>query len=349
VDLIKQRPSSIETEVTELCEAVRDADRVIPVGARTQWEVGGTPRDGTVLHAPAGVLQYDPADLTVTVAAGTPVEGLAAVLREQGQECPLDPRDGRATVGGVLNAGLSGHRRLRYGPLRNWVLEVRFVTAEGHVVKGGGPTVKNVSGYDLPRLLVGSLGTIGLVTQATLRAEPLPAASQWASTRRAPDDVRPALFRPSTILFDGRTTRVLLEGEPADVESQLRAGSLEPDEVPAWPPGRHRGRISVTPDRIGALGPRLGATGARWLAEVGVGTVHVAADHPEMLAATREIAQDYGGWMLREAGAPALDPFGIPLPNLALLQRVKAAFDRHGKMNPGRIPGIDPASAPESA
>ncbi len=341
MDLIEHDVASIEAKVARLQEAVRDATRVIPTGARTQWEVGGTPREGTTLRAPAGVVRYEPADLTVTVGAGTSVDHLAGVLRDHGQECPLDPRDTRATVGGVLSAGLSGHRRLRHGPLRNWVLEVRFVTADGRVVKGGGPTVKNVSGYDLPRLLVGALGTIGLLTQVTLRAHPLPAAAQWAVTKRAPDELVPALFRPSTVLFDGRTTRVLLEGEPADVAAQLRAGGLEPAEAAAWPPGPHRGRISVAPDRIGTIGPRLTEARTRWLAEIGVGTVHVAVDNAETLVTARRIAQEHGGWMLREAGAPALDPFGIPLPNLALHRRVKAAFDPKGKMNPGRIPAID--------
>lgn len=341
MDLIEHDVSSIDAEVARLQEAVRNATRVLPTGARTQWEIGGAPREGTPLHAPTGVVRYEPADLTVTVAAGTPVEDLTGVLRAHGQECPLDPRDARATVGGVLSAGLSGHRRLRHGPLRNWVLEVRFVTAEGHVVKGGGPTVKNVSGYDLPRLLVGALGTIGLLSQVTLRAHPLPAAAQWSFTTRAPDQVLPALFRPSTVLFDGRTTRVLLEGDPADVAAQLRAGGLEPGDPPAWPPGAHRGRISVAPDRIGGLGPLLTRERVRWLAEVGVGTVHVAVDAAETLAAARQLAHAHGGWMLREAGAPALDPFGIPFPNLALHRRVKAAFDPSGKMNPGRIPAID--------
>lgn len=131
--------------------------------------------------------------------------------------------------------------------------------------------------------------------------------------------------------------------------AQLRAGALEPAEPPAWPPGANRGRISVAPDRVERLGAGLTNAGARWLAEVGVGTVHVAGDTPETLTAAREAAAEHGGWLLREAGAPALDPFGIPLPNFGLQQRVKAAFDPHGKMSPGRIPAIDPDPAREIA
>src|SRR5262249_42882072 len=149
---------------------------VAPVGGRTHWEVGGPPPssdDVTFVHAPTGVVSYDPADLTVTVGAGTTIDDLSSVLATAGQECVLDPRHPTATVGGVLATGLSGHRRLRHGPLRDRVLEVRFVTADGRLVKGGGPTVKNVSGFDLPRLLVGSLGTIGVLVQATLRCQPV--------------------------------------------------------------------------------------------------------------------------------------------------------------------------------
>ena len=349
MDLIESPASSIEPEVADLCAAVRDAASVVPVGARTQWAVGEPPVDGLELRAPVGVLRYDAADLTVTVAAGTPVATLAKVLSRQGQECPLDPRHEGATIGGVLSTGLSGYRRLRHGPLRNWVLEVRFVNARGDVVKGGGPTVKNVSGYDLPRLLVGSLGTIGLLTQVTLRAQPLPSMRMWTTTERSPDEVRDALFRPVAILWDGRRTCVRLEGEAADVTAQSDDAALDEGAPPTFPAGPHRGRISVAPGRVPALRSGLDQAGVRWLAEVGVGTVHVAADDVAALAAAREVAAHHGGWMLREAGAPQLDPFGIALPNRELLLRVKTAFDPDGKMNPGRLSGLDPRPAAKSS
>src|SRR5437660_1154446 len=171
--------------IDELCATVGRARLVAALGSRTHWEVGGPPPGGddvTVVHAPVGVVSYDPADLTVTVAAGTSCGELGAVLGAEDQECVLDQRDAEATVGGLLATGLSGHRRLRHGPLRDRVLEVRFVTADGRVVKGGGPTVKNVSGFDLPRLLVGSLGTIGVLVQLTLRCQPRPEAAAWLAT-----------------------------------------------------------------------------------------------------------------------------------------------------------------------
>jgi glycolate oxidase FAD binding subunit len=327
-------------EVDELRAAVAAAETVSPVGAGTHWEVGNPPTLGVEVHAPAGVLAYDPAELTVTVGAGTSVGALTDTLAQSGQECVLDPRSASATVGGTVAAGLSGPRRLRYGPLRDRVLEVRFVTADGRVVKGGGATVKNVTGFDLPRLLVGSLGTIGVLTQFTLRCQPLAAVARWSASADDPAAVRARLFRPSCVAWDGVLTRVLLEGHPGDVEAEERAAGLEPlDDRVVAVDGEHRGRISVRPDRVVATGRELAARdGVRWMAEIGVGTIHVAADAVDEFTAARAVAEAAGGWLLREAGAPGVDGYGVPLPNLAILRRVRAAFDPTGKLSPGRLP-----------
>ncbi|MCU1427051.1 MAG: putative oxidase [Actinomycetia bacterium] len=297
------------------------------------------------VRAPAGVIAYEPADLTVTVGAGTSVLDLDSLLAEHGQMCPLDPRDSNATVGGLIAVGLSGVRRLRHGPVRDTVLEVRFVTADGRVVKGGGPTVKNVTGYDLPRLLVGSFGTLGVLVQMTLRCRPRPVAWQWASTTRPVDAVAASLFRPSSVLWDGENTFVLLEGFDRDIGVEARAAQLGPPcEAPALPNGTHRGRISVAPAALGSLRDALNdITGARWLAEWGVGTVHVAGDDPRVLVDARAAAARHGGWLLREAGGDeAFDGFGVALPNGELHRRIKEAFDPNGTCNPGRLPGPHP-------
>ncbi len=335
-------------QLDELRATVATADAVLPVGGRTHWEVGNPPTTGVEVRAPSGIVAYDPAELTVTVGAGTAVGDLAGALGEAGQECPLDPRAPAATVGGVVAAGLSGPRRLRYGPLRDRVLEVRFVTADGRLVKGGGPTVKNVTGYDVPRLLVGSLGTVGVITQVTLRCQPRPRVARWFETAGDPFEVQRRLFRPSCITWDRRTTRVLLEGHADDADSEAAAAGLQPvDDAPPWPAGAHRGRISVQPSRLRDLAPALDDVhGVLWLAEVGVGTVHVAADDPADLVAARAVATEHGGWLLREAGASGVDGFGGPLPNLAIVERIRAALDPTGKLSPGRLPG---APAPAAA
>ncbi len=333
--------SPVLDRLEELRATVAAADAVVPVGAGTQWEVGNPTAPGVEVRAPGGIVAYDPAELTVTSGAGTTVAELAAVLGEAGQECPLDPRAPDATVGGVLATGLSGPRRLRYGPLRDRVLEVRFVTADGRLVKGGGPTVKNVTGYDIPRLLVGSMGTIGVLVQVTLRCQPLARFARWLQTTADPFETRRRMFRPSCIAWDGATTHVLLEGHADDVAAEANAAGLATEGgPPAWPNGAHRGRISVRPSRLRDLAPALEEIDrVRWLAEVGIGTVHVAADDPAGLVAARAAAVEQEGWLLREAGAPGVDGYGESLPNIAILQRIRAAFDPTGKLAPGRLPG----------
>jgi glycolate oxidase FAD binding subunit len=318
--------------VEALAASIAQADAVIPAGARTQWETGNPPAPGVAVSAPAGVVRYEPDDLTVTVGAGTTFATLDAVLGEHRQQCPLDPRDPAATVGGIVATGLSGIRRLSHGPLRDHVLEVRFVTGDGRLVKGGGPTVKNVTGYDLPRLFVGSFGTLGVLVQLTLRCRPRPADARWfRSTEPRP------LFRAGAMLWDGNEVWTLLEGVPADLDAQ--SDGLEAAEAPALPAGPHRGRISAPPAAVTTIGQALDAiAGARWCAELGVGTVHVAGDDASVLTDARRIAHEHDGWLLRETGGDDLDGFGIPLPNAALMRRVKDAFDPGGKLAPGRLP-----------
>jgi glycolate dehydrogenase FAD-binding subunit len=320
---------------------VAEAATVDPVGGGTHREVGNPVVAATPVGAPRGIVSYDPAELTVTVWAGTPLEDLDAVLRAENQECVLDSHDATGTVGGLLSVGLSGHRRLRYGPLRDRVLEVRFVTGDGRVVRGGGPTVKNVTGYDLPRLLVGSFGTLGVLTRVILRCQPRPRCVRWFRTDLDPATVRARCFQPSTIFSDADAgSRVLLEGHPDDVDAQARAASLHlTDDAPVLPDGPHQGRISVAPGRITQLGHDLAAIdGVDWIAEWGVGTVHVAAPTEASLRSARAAAHAAHGWLLRTVGAAGLDGFGIDLPNGALMARIKTAFDPRAKLAPGRLP-----------
>jgi glycolate oxidase FAD binding subunit len=327
-------------------EVLRDsADAIVIVGAGTHAEVGNPVHDAArELCMPAGVVTYDPDDMTVTLLAGTTVAELTAVVGEARQEVALDPRDARATVGGVLAAGLSGIRRLRHGPVRDTVLEVRVVDGSGTLVKGGGPVVKNVTGYDLPRLFVGSLGTLGAIVQVTLRCRPRAGRAAWFQGETDdPDAIRLALYRPSAVLFDGHVAHVLLEGHAADITEQAtaaRLGAEREDALPVLPDGAHRGRISVATGETAALGRTLAerVPAARWCAEIGVGTVHVACDDAADLAHARDAATAHGAWLLREAGAPGIDGFGIAIPNAPLAARVKAAFDPHNRFAPGRLP-----------
>src|SRR5262249_57035162 len=145
---------------------------------RTRWTTGGMLAEGTrLVRAPIGIVEHRPEEMTVRVRAGTSVRELHAALAAAGQLTALPDRGG--TVGGAIAVGENDLDVLRRGPVRGCVLQVRYVSADGRVITGGGPTVKNVSGFDLPRLIVGSLGTLGLVAELILRTNPIPAASVW--------------------------------------------------------------------------------------------------------------------------------------------------------------------------
>ena len=308
-------PVTITTSEAPLVAFAREVGEQGPVaamGGRTQWTVGGQLDPGTRLVAtPVGIASHQPAEMIVRVRAGTPVGELDAALAERGQMCPLDPlAPERATVGGVLSVGRSGVRRLRYGPARDTLLETRAVTAQGRLVKAGGPVVKNVSGFDLCRLLVGSLGTLALLAEVVLRTRPLPAEARWFLGPGDPFGARRRLFRPSSILWDGRHVWVLLEGDPADVAAEARAlGRVfaEVAEPPELPTG---GRLSLRPTELAGLPKRAAELGG-FVAEIGVGTVHVGA---------------------------ALPPSPPHASTHELHRRVKAAFDPTHRLNPGRQP-----------
>lgn len=147
-------------------------------GGGTMVSLGRPPeRPGVVigLRRMNRVLEHEPADLTVTVEAGITLEGLNRKLAKHGQMLPLDsPHADRATIGGILSANVSGSRRLGYGAARDRLIGVKVVEANGLVIKGGGKVVKNVAGYDLCKLFIGALGSLGIITEATFKLAPLP-------------------------------------------------------------------------------------------------------------------------------------------------------------------------------
>ena len=227
----------IEISVSGLLEnfsaEVGSEDPVTVRGGGTQWEVGGLPsEDAREVKAPSGVWSFAPADMVVRCGAGTTVAELNEEIGRAGQMLPLDPLCPKeATVGGVLAVGRSGHRRLRYGPIRDLLLQVVFVDSLGHLIRSGGPTVKNVSGFDLCKLMVGSLGTLGFIAEVILRCQPVPETSQWfageASTPDIPAKLLAELWLPSSILWNGERVWVLLEGHPSDVANQAASPAAE--------------------------------------------------------------------------------------------------------------------------
>ncbi len=161
--------------------AARDLS-AIPVGGRTMLELGMPPSRYDValdLSEMREVVDYEPDDFTITVQAGMPLAALQRALASNGQLLPLDhPRFERATVGGICSVGRGGLRRNAFGGPRDWLIGMRIVRADGTTIKGGGKVVKNVSGYDLPKLFAGSLGTLGVIAETTFKLRPQPASDQ---------------------------------------------------------------------------------------------------------------------------------------------------------------------------
>lgn len=172
------RPSS----VAELGEIVRQAgaqdQAIYPLGGRTMLGYGLPPTKpgfGVDVRGLATVIEYPARDMTITVQAGITLAALRDILRPENQRLPIDvPGADQATLGGALAVNVSGPRRYGHGTLRDYVIGISAVNDDGREIKAGGRVVKNVAGYDLCKLFIGSLGTLGIITQVTLKLRPLP-------------------------------------------------------------------------------------------------------------------------------------------------------------------------------
>ena len=166
--------------------AARDRRTVRIKGSGTKSYVGDVgPADIEISTSRlAGVIDHVPADLTVTVGGGTRVADVMAALARAGQFLPLDPPHAdEATIGGVIAANSNGFWRSRYGAVRDLLIGTRIALGDGSIAKAGGRVVKNVAGYDLDKLLVGSFGTLGVIVEATLKVPPVPPASDGLAAR----------------------------------------------------------------------------------------------------------------------------------------------------------------------
>jgi glycolate oxidase FAD binding subunit len=189
------RPADVAGVVDAVRAAAVDGRTVAIQGAGTKTAWGGRlAAVDLVLSTTAltGVVAHEPGDRVVTVRSGTPLRELQETLAASGQRLSVESGYADATVGGVLAAGEAGPLRLRYGSGRDLLIGVEFVRADGVVAHSGGRVVKNVAGYDLGRLLCGSYGTVGVITTATFRLHPLPAAVAWVVAA----GVRPDAFLP---------------------------------------------------------------------------------------------------------------------------------------------------------
>jgi glycolate oxidase FAD binding subunit len=184
-------PSSADEVSAVLALAHAEQLALIPRGSGSALDLGRSPGCADILldlRRLDGVVEYNPDDLTVTVGAGATAGALAARLARRGQFLALDPPGAESrTVGGIAATNASGPLRARYGTMRDLLLGVRFVQADGTVTWGGARVVKSVTGYDVPKLMVGALGTLGVLTELTLRLHPRPEVERsWLITLGEP-------------------------------------------------------------------------------------------------------------------------------------------------------------------
>jgi glycolate oxidase FAD binding subunit len=218
-------------DAAELAAVVRAAAAqglaIVPVGRGVDLALGHPPRRYDVALSTrrmGRVIAHEAADMTVTVEAGVTLAGLAQTLAGAGQWLPLDPARAEAmTIGGLVAADRSGPLRYGYGKVRDWLIGVAVVTADGGLLRGGGRVVKNVAGYDLPKLFAGSFGTLGVIVEASFKVLPRPAATAlfaWPARTLA------GAYAQAAAVADAPVVPVLLDvvNEPAAESLGLDGG-----------------------------------------------------------------------------------------------------------------------------
>jgi glycolate oxidase FAD binding subunit len=306
------RPDTIEAVQAAVCRY--PGARLLPVGARSKPPLSALAEGVTLLEVGAlsGVTQYEPDEFTFTALAGTPAREVAALLAEHGQYMPFDPLliAHGATLGGTVAAGASGPGRYRYGGVRDFILGARYVDGAGLVIGAGGKVVKNAAGFDLPKLMTGSLGQFGVLVEVTFKVFPRPEAhatlqldspdmraalESLAKLQSSPLDVEaielvPGVRHASVIIriggvaatLPGRIDRLraLLGGGEA-VHGPLEEAFWDEAGELAWAPtGWHLVKAPLTPARIPSLEAALAASPAVRRYSAGGQAAWIAVDGP---------------------------------------------------------------------
>jgi glycolate oxidase FAD binding subunit len=341
-------PASAAEAATVLATASRHRLRVLVWGAGTHQGYGYRVDPDVVLATSAfdDLLVWEPDDLTLTVGTGVTVATIEDHVGERRQSALLPESEPDATAGGIVAAGLSGWRRLRFGPTRDRVLEAVIVTGDGRVIKGGARLVKNATGYDLPRLATGSFGSLGLIVHVCFKLWPEP-PERATVTISDPESAFQTAFRPLAVVEERDRSRVYLAGTDAEIAAQATdlGGTIQPGHH--WPDpldGLVRLVLRVpagrTADAVARLAPDMSYQAAHGVGEIRIGS---ATTTPEAVTELRDWAESIGGALVIAAAPESLsgvvDPWGTPPASLPLQRRVKEAFDPAGVMNPGRLPG----------
>lgn len=351
-------PSTPEEVAEALRGAAEAGEAVIPTGGGRLLGFGDVPERFDVALSTRGVarvVEASQADLTLTVEAGATLEEVDEALRPLGQQLPLDPPGGPGhTVGGVLATGLSGPLRQRFGSPRDFLIGLRVALPDGRLAASGGRVVKNVSGYDMNKVHLGALGSLGVIVAASFKVFPRPhqevtlvladAGDPWAAAERAL-----ALAEPPLAVELDSAGRVLarLGGTGPGLARQASQLGWPEAEPGIWDELRRPGpeqaawaRISVPPRHLREVLAELPA-GATWWGSAGVGVAHwTGALSAAEVAAARTAAERRGGSLVLLAAPPDLKrqvgAWGSDPPTLEWMRRLRDAFDPSRTLSPGR-------------
>jgi glycolate oxidase FAD binding subunit len=364
------RPESVEELSGIIADAAAVGDKLELCGGASKAETGG-PRQAHVIDLTAfrGVVDYDPSELVLTVRAGTFLTDIEEALAEHGQMLAFEPYDcapifgrstGLSTIGGVIAAGVSGPRRLSRGAARDHLLGFKAVSGRGEAFAAGGRVVKNVTGYDLCKVMAGSWGRLAALTEVSLKVlprpqlersfaieglEPAAAVELMSRAMGSQADVAAAAHEPGF-------TVLRLEGFGPSVDARaalMRAMApglialAEDDAAQFWArmrtPLRGRGalwRISVPPSRAPEV---ITALGGDWVLDWAGGRVWSACEDADAVRPAAEAAGGHAmlvrGPLALRASVPALHP---QPPGVAALEaRVRRSFDPAGVFETGRF------------
>lgn len=354
-----ERPGTAGELALVLRDAAAAGRAVVPVGGGRARGMGG-PIDRCDVELHTGrldrIVEHSAADMVVSVEAGVTLESLQATLAGSGQFLPLDPFNSPGhTIGGVLATGWTGPLRMRYGSARDFLIGIRVALPDGRLASAGGRVVKNVSGYDLMKLHLGAMGSLGVIVAASFKVFPRPLHDitvelRHGSLHEAWTEVGRALQLPVApaaleLFSDGRVL-ARFSGSPAAVDRAANEIGWPVADASAWTRHSHEApdlwaRIAVPPTQVRDIVSSL-PQGCRWWASPGVGIVHWSvADDVASIAATRAKAEAAGGSLVL-LDAPddvkrAVGAWGTPPPTLGVMRRLKDAFDPGHVMNPGRF------------
>jgi glycolate oxidase FAD binding subunit len=351
VDVVKPRSAD---EVAQLLREAAEAGKAVtPVGGGRAMTMGGpADRCDVELRMAAldRVVEHAAADMVVTVEAGIRLEALQEHLAKSGQFLPLDPFNSPGhTVGGLIAAGWTGPLRLRYGSVRDFMIGIRVALPDGKLASAGGRVVKNVSGYDLMKLHVGALGSLGVIVAASFKVFPRPLRDVTVESHdgwAAAEQVMSLPMAPAALdLFSDGRVLARFFGSPDAVDVMVKATGWAKADDGVW--AEHSRSAPTRWARIATPRTELRRVieslpgGASWWCSPGSGIAHWSFGDAEEVATARRLVESAGGSLVLMAASDDVKnqagAWGTPPPTLDVMRRLKDAFDPHHVLNPGRF------------